>query len=139
MNMLKLTHEGTRKLEEELQLLLKSKREFRHSPEKEFLKSRTDEIENLLSRAVTWPSVREAGDFVEPGSSITIEETFHKERYIYTIVHPFEADPRENMISVHSPLARAALGKSVNTLISIKVPAGGRLTYTIIDIQNCKS
>jgi transcription elongation factor GreA len=137
MNMLKLTQEGTRKLEKELQYLLKRKKEFRNSPEKDFIKSRMDEIENVLSRSITFPSIREAGDFVEAGSVITIEETVYKERYTYTIVHPFEADPRDNTISVHSPIAKAALGKTINSLICIQVPAGENLTYNIIDIQNC--
>jgi len=139
MNMLKLTQEGTRKLEEELQYLTKRKKEFRRSPEKEFITSRIDEIESLLSRSITWPVVREAGDFVEPGSTITIEETVFKERYTYTIVHPYEADPRENNIAVHTPIAKAAIGKSLHEQISIKVPLGKDLKYTIIDIQNCYS
>lgn len=137
MNMLKLTQEGTRKLEKELQYLTKHKKEFRNSPEKDFIMSRMDEIEKVLSQSVTWPVVREAGDFVEAGSTITIEETVYKERYTYTIVHPYEADPRDSMISIHSPIAKAAIGKTINSLICIKVPAGNNLTYNIIDIQNC--
>ncbi|MCM3719848.1 GreA/GreB family elongation factor [Fictibacillus phosphorivorans] len=137
MGMLKLTQEGTRKLEKELQYLKKRKKEFRNSPEKGFIMSRIEEIENILSSSVTWPAVREAGDFVEVGSTITIEETVYKERYTYTIVHPYEADPRDNMISLHSPIATAAIGKTVNAFICIQVPAGENLTYNIIDIQNC--
>lgn len=137
MNMLKLTQEGTRKLEKELQYLTKRKKEFRNSPEKDFIMSRMNEIEKVLSISVTCPAVREAGEYVEAGSTITIEETVYKERYTYTIVHPFEADPRDNMISVHSPIAKAAIGKKVNALICIQVPAGENITYNIIDIQNC--
>jgi transcription elongation factor GreA len=137
MNMLKLTPEGTRKLENELQYLMKRKKEFRNSPEKDFIKTRMEEIENVLLRSVTLPVVREAGNFVEAGSTITIEETVYKERYTYTIVHPYEADPRDNMISVHSPIAKAAIGKTINALICIQVPVGENLTYNIIDIQNC--
>ncbi|OOE09544.1 GreA/GreB family elongation factor [Fictibacillus arsenicus] len=137
MKMLKLTQEGTRKLEKELQSLKKRKKEFRNSPEKEFIMNRMEEIESVLSSSATWPVVREAGDFVEAGSTITIEETVYKERYTYTIVHPYEADPRDNMISLHSPIAKAAIGKTLNTLICIQVPAGENLTYNIIDIQNC--
>jgi transcription elongation factor GreA len=137
MNMLKLTQEGTRKLEEEIHYLSKRKKEFRNSSDKEFFKNRIFEIESLLSRSITWPVVKEAGHFVEPGSTITIEETEYKERYTYTIVHPLEADPRENMIAIHSPIAKAAIGKSIYEQISIKVPLGKDLMYTIIDIQNC--
>jgi transcription elongation factor GreA len=137
MNMLKLTQEGTRKLEKELQYLKKRKKEYRNSPEKDFIMSRMEEIERVLSSSITWPVVSEAADFVEAGSTITIEETVYKERYTYTIVHPYEADPRDNMISVHSPIAKAAIGKTVNTLICVQVPAGENLTYNIIDIQNC--
>jgi transcription elongation factor GreA len=137
MAMLKLTQEGTRNLEKELQYLTKRKKEFRHSPEKEFIQSRMAKIEDILSQSSTWPIVREPGYFVEPGSAITIEETVYKERYTYTLVHPFEADPRENMISIESPIAKAALGKAVHSTFSVRVPLGDNLTYTIIDIQNC--
>ncbi|WNB92004.1 GreA/GreB family elongation factor [Bacillus sp. NEB1478] len=137
MHMLKLTQEGIRKLENELKELSKRKREFRNSPDKDFITSRMNEIDSLLSRSLTWPVVKESGYFVQPGSTITIEETVFHERYTYMIVHPFEADPRENKISVHSPIAKAAIGKTINTSFSIQVPMGSELIYTIIDIQNC--
>jgi transcription elongation factor GreA len=137
MAMLRLTQEGTRNLEKELQYLTKLKKEFRQSPEKDFIERRRNEIKNLLSHSVTWPAVREAGYFVEAGSTITIEETDFKERYTYTIVHPYEADPRENMISMESLIAKAAMGKAVQSMFTVHVPFGEDLTYTIIDIQNC--
>ncbi|KZE68139.1 hypothetical protein AWM68_17200 [Fictibacillus phosphorivorans] len=137
MAMLKLTQEGTRNLEQELQYLSKRKKECRKSPEREFIQSRMAEITDILARSVTGPVVREAGGFVEPGSVVTIEDTVFKERYTYTIVHPFEADPRENLISVQSPIAKAAIGKAVYSTFTVVVPLGENLTYTIIDIQNC--
>ncbi len=137
MAMLKLTQEGTRNLENELQYLSKRKKECRQSPEKEFLQSRMAEITDILAQSITWPTVKEAGDFVEHGSIITIEDTVYKERYTYTLVHPFEADPRENMISAESPIAKAALGKAIHSTFTVVVPLGENLTYTIIDIQNC--
>lgn len=137
MAMLKLTQEGTRTLEKELQYLSKRKKECRQSLEKEFLQSRMAEITDILAQSITWPIVREAGDFVEHGSILTIEDTVYKERYTYTIVHPFEADPRENMISAEAPIAQAAIGKAIHSTFTVVVPLGENLTYTIIDIQNC--
>jgi transcription elongation factor GreA len=137
MAMLKLTQEGTRNLEKELQYLSKRKKECRNTAEKEFIHTRVSEIKDILSQSITWPMVREAGYYVEPGSTITIEDTVHQERYTYTIVHPFEADPRENMISVQSPIAKAAIGKTIHSTLTVRVPFGEDLTYTILDIQNC--
>jgi transcription elongation factor GreA len=137
MHMLKLTQEGTRKLEKELQELKKRKREYQHSPDKEFIVDRMQEIERLLSQSNAWPVVKESGDLVEAGSTITIEETVFHERFTYRIVHPYEADPRENKIAISSPIAKAVLGKTKNTLIRIQTPAGNDLSYTLIDIQNC--
>jgi transcription elongation factor GreA len=139
MAMLKLTQEGTRKLEKEIQHLSKRKNEFRHSPEKSLIVSRISEIEDLLSRSAMWAGEREPGEIVEPGSILTIEDTAFKQRYTYMIVHPFESDPRDKKISIHSPIAAAALGRRIQSTFSIQVPAGGILTYTIIDIQNCNS
>lgn len=137
MAMLKLTQEGTRNLEKELQYLLKRKKECRNTAEKEFIHTRVSEIKDILAQSIIWPIVREAGCYVESGSTITIEDTVHKERYTYTIVHPFEADPRENMISVQSPIAKAAIGKTIHSTLTVRVPFGEDLTYTILDIQNC--
>ncbi|MBH0176084.1 GreA/GreB family elongation factor [Fictibacillus sp. 23RED33] len=137
MAMLKLTQEGTRNLEKELQYLSKRKKECRNTSEKEFIHKRVSEIIDILAQSVTWPMVREPGYNVEPGSTITIEDTVYKERYTYTIVHPFEADPRENMISVQSLIAKAAIGKTVHATFTVTVPFGEDLSYTILDIQNC--
>jgi transcription elongation factor GreA len=138
MNMLKLTQEGTRKLENELIHLSKRKKEFRNTPEKELIVNRMNEIEDLLSSSAVWPDGMEPGETVEAGSTITIEETVFQERFTYTIVHPFESDPRDNKISIRSPIAASVLGKRKQSSFCIQVPAGGSLTYTIIDIQNCK-
>jgi transcription elongation factor GreA len=51
----------------------------------------------------------------------------------YQIVGADEADPRQRKISVHSPIARALIGKEVGASVKIKVPAGVK-EYTILGI-----
>ncbi|TKA90256.1 transcription elongation factor GreB [Halopseudomonas bauzanensis] len=50
------------------------------------------------------------------------------------IVGPDEIDPRQQHISIDSPLARALLGKRVDDEVVVQAPAGERL-YWVIAIQ----
>ena len=42
----------------------------------------------------------------------------------YTLVETFEIDLSKNKISIDSPIGKALLGKKVNQIIEVKVPAG---------------
>ena len=42
----------------------------------------------------------------------------------YTLVETFEIDLSKNKISIDSPIGKALLGKKVNQIIEVNVPAG---------------
>ena len=50
------------------------------------------------------------------------------------IVGPDEIDPKQQYISIDSPLARALLGKQVDDEVVVQAPAGERV-YWVVDIQ----
>ena len=52
----------------------------------------------------------------------------------YTIVGEDEADIKQSMISVTSPIARAMIGKEEGDLITVKAPAGDK-EYEIVEIR----
>jgi transcription elongation factor GreB len=56
------------------------------------------------------------------------------DRARYRLVGPDEINPACNYISVDSVLARALLGKTLDTEVTVQTPAGTR-TYVIADIE----
>jgi transcription elongation factor GreA len=58
------------------------------------------------------------------GSSVTLVDLDTDEEKKFTICGVLESEPENGLISVHSPLARAMLGKSVGDEFKIKLPTG---------------
>jgi len=58
------------------------------------------------------------------GSSVTLVDIDSDEEKRFTICGVLESEPENGLISVHSPLARAMLGKSVGDEFKIELPNG---------------
>jgi transcription elongation factor GreA len=138
-----VTAEGLKKLEEELELLRTVKRaevaqrlheamedgelienaEYEAAKnEQAFVEGRILEIEHMLAVA----KVIEAGgprDLVRVGSTVTVQED-KGDPETYTIVGAAEANPKEGLISNLSPLGQALLDHRVGDEIEVKAPAG---------------
>ena len=56
----------------------------------------------------------------------------------YQIVGPYEANLKEGLISVASPIARALIGKEVGMSVTVTTP-GGTKNYEILTIEVPKS
>ena len=56
------------------------------------------------------------------GSSVLVLNVDTDEEELYTIVGVLEAEPENGLISIHSPLAKALLGKSVGDEFKINLP-----------------
>lgn len=74
------------------------------------------------------------------GSTITIDDG--KDEMTYSICGTLESEPENGLISVHSPLARAMLGKEEGDEFSVVLPSGKKLyevgIITYIDIFSLK-
>ena len=68
------------------------------------------------------------------GSTVTIANVDSDDELTYCIVGDDEADFKQNLISVNSPMARVLIGKSIDDISLIKTP-GGDVEYEIIDVQ----
>lgn len=66
-------------------------------------------------------------------STVKVRNTKNNAIMTYTLVPENEANLKEGKISVSSPIAQGLLGKSINDLAEIKVPAG-LITLEIMDI-----
>jgi len=142
-----LTKEGYKKLKEELDFLVNTKRkeiveriqiaksygdisensEYDSArSEQSFVEGRIKEIKNILKDAeiIKKKSVGK----VDLGSKVVIEIDGQEEEY--EIVGSSEADPLQNKISNESPLGQAILGKRVGEEVVIEAPRG-RVTYKI--------
>lgn len=67
------------------------------------------------------------------GSSVKIVNTQTDEEEIYTICGVLESEPEYGLISVHSPLARAMMGKEVDDEFKIQLPHVKK-EYEIVEI-----
>lgn len=72
-------------------------------------------------------------DKVSFGSSVKIINLQTDEEESYTICGVLESEPENGLISVHSPLARAMMGKQVENEFKITLPLGKK-EYEIVEI-----
>ena len=100
-----------------------------------FIEGRIAEIENKLAGAqVIDPSTVDGDGRVVFGATVEIEDVEAGTRRTWRIVGDDEADVRENMVSVNSPLARALIGKEEGDSVEVQAPGGVR-TYEIIAVS----
>lgn len=67
------------------------------------------------------------------GATIQICDTQSDEEFSYTICGTLESEPENALISVHSPLARAMLGKEEGDELTVQLPSGKK-TYEVVAI-----
>jgi transcription elongation factor GreA len=60
------------------------------------------------------------------GTTIVIQDLDKNASYTYMLVGTEESDPRENKISISSPVGKAIIGKAVGEEIAVRVPKGIR-------------
>ena len=68
------------------------------------------------------------------GATITILNLDTDEELTYKIVGDDEADIKQNLISVNSPIARGLIGKQLNDEVAIQTPAG-EIEYEIMNVE----
>lgn len=68
------------------------------------------------------------------GATVEISDVHSDEEYCYTICGTLESEPEHGLISVHSPLARALLGKEEGDEFGVSLPAG-RKVYEVLSIR----
>ncbi len=68
------------------------------------------------------------------GATATVEDLDSAEERRYTICGVLESEPENGLISIHSPMARAMLGKEEGDEFTVRLPAGNR-TYEVVAIE----
>ncbi len=68
------------------------------------------------------------------GATVTLFEVESEEEVTYQIVGEDEANIKENLISITSPIARALIGKKAGDEAIVQAPSGA-LDYEILDVK----
>ena len=69
------------------------------------------------------------------GSTVKVVNLETDEEESYTICGVLESEPENGLISVHSPLARALIGKQEDDEFIIQLPHAKKKTYEILGIE----
>ncbi|GAA4332651.1 transcription elongation factor GreA [Pigmentiphaga soli] len=100
-----------------------------------FIEGRIQELESKLSNAqVIDPVELQADGRVVFGATVDLEDLESGEKVTYQVVGDDEADIRNNLISVSSPIARALIGKSEGDVAEVQAPSGIR-EYEILAVR----
>ena len=114
---------------------LKENAEYHAAREQQsFIEGRIKQLESELSHAEVIDVARlNAGTRVVFGAKVTRADVETDEEKSYQIVGDLEADIKQSMIAISSPLARALIGKHEGDSVTIDAPAGQR-EYEIISV-----
>ncbi|TNF38056.1 MAG: transcription elongation factor GreA [Gammaproteobacteria bacterium] len=156
MSKVPLTVRGAEKLREELNKLktqdrprvieaiaearahgdLKENAEYHAAREQQsFIEGRIKEIEAKLSNAqVIDVTALNANGRVVFGATVGLADEETGEEVTYQIVGDDEADIKQNMISISSPIARALIGKEEGDVAEVQTPGGVR-RLEIVQVQ----
>ncbi len=100
-----------------------------------FIEGRIAEIEGKLSTAqIIDPSALNAGGKVVFGATVELEDEDSGSAVTYQIVGEDEADLKEGLINIGSPIARALIGKEEGDTAEVQAP-GGLRRYEIVAVR----
>ena len=109
--------------------------EFHAAKERQgHIESKIRTVEDRLARAQVIQPGSGPPETVRFGVTVTLVDTDTEEQITYTLVGEDESDVSQGRISVTSPVARALLGKGVDTTVSVRVPKGNR-EFQILEIR----
>jgi transcription elongation factor GreA len=100
-----------------------------------FIEGRIQRIEAALSTAqIIDPATLNAGGKVVFGALVDLEDADSGDKVTYRIVGDIEADIKQGLIAVSSPIARAMIGKNEGDSFGFNAPAGER-NYEIVSVR----
>ncbi len=100
-----------------------------------FIEGRIQEVEGKLSAAqIIDPTEVDAGGRVVFGSTVELEDDETGTKVTYQIVGEDEADLKQGLINISSPIARALIGKEEGDTAVVQAP-GGERHYEIVSVQ----
>ncbi len=93
------------------------------------------EVEGKLSAAqIIDPAALDAGGKVVFGATVELEDEVSGAKVVYQIVGEDEADLKQGLINISSPIARALIGKEEGDTAEVQAP-GGLKRYEIVGVS----
>lgn len=100
-----------------------------------FIEGRIQEVEGKLSAAqIIDPSTVDAGGRVVFGATVELEDEESGDKVTYQIVGEDEADLKQGLVNIGSPIARALIGKEEGASAEVRAP-GGTKYFEIVAIR----
>ena len=100
-----------------------------------FIEGRIQEVESKLSAAqIIDPTQLDAGGKVVFGATVDLEDEDSGDAVTYQIVGEDEADLKQGLINVSSPIARALIGKEEGDTAVVQAP-GGERRYEVVGVR----
>lgn len=115
---------------------LKENAEYHAAREQQsFIEGRIKDIEGKLSHAQVIDVTKlDAGGKVVFGATVVVLELDNDQEFTYQIVGEDEADIKQGLISVSSPIARALIGKQEGDDVFLQTPGGAR-EFEILEVR----
>lgn len=115
---------------------LKENAEYHAAREQQsFIEGRIKLLESELSHAqVIDTSTLDVGSKVVFGAKVVLADVDSGEERAYQIVGDLEADIKQGLIAISSPVARAVIGKVEGDSVTIEAPGGTR-EYEIVEVS----
>lgn len=150
-----MTAQGLSRLEEELKQLRSEERpaviraiaearshgdlsenaEYHAARERQsFIEGRIGELEEIVSAAEVIDPSTLSGDTVKFGAFVSLIDEETEKEATYQIVGVHEADIKQGLLSVSSPLAKALIGKKKGDTVAVPAPGGDR-SYEILTVK----
>lgn len=102
-----------------------------------FIEGRITELEGKIARAEVIDITKLSGKVIKFGATVTLNDEETGENMTYQIVGVDEADVKNGLLSIGSPLARALIGKTIGDSCDIVTPKQGHKFYEIMDVVFC--
>ena len=152
---IKVTDEGLKKLQDELEYLktegrkdiaekikvargygdLSENSEYDDAKnEQAKIEARIVELEAMLKNVVIIKDIKGAAKTVVVGVKVKVYDEEFDEEDEYYVVGSTEADPASNKISDESPVGRALIGHKVGDVVNVETP-GGEIKLKIVKIS----
>ncbi|PJK13515.1 transcription elongation factor GreA [Lysobacteraceae bacterium NML07-0707] len=115
---------------------LKENAEYAAAREQQgFIEGRIKQLEGELSHAQIIDVTKlTAGDKVVFGATVTLLDTTTEQEVTYQIVGDLEADIKQRLIAISSPIARALIGKHEGDEVTLEAP-GGTHEFEILEVK----
>jgi transcription elongation factor GreA len=155
MKKIPITPKGYKRLQEELERLLRVERpfnikaieearshgdlsenaEYHAAKERQsFIEGRIQEIKTKLALAQVIDPSNINQDKVAFGATVKVLDLNTNEEKVFMLVGPEEADIKNGKITINSPVGRALIGKSAGDTVTVRAPSK-TIEYEILEIR----